>query len=206
MTTTAAVNVTTLKDRVLKILTTPKTEWPVIEAESTDVATLYKSYIAILAAIPPVCSFIGMTVFGITMPFVGTIRTPVTTGFARMVVSYVLGLAVVYICALVIDKLAPTFESKPNMIQALKLVAYASTAGWVAGVLNIIPALGVIGILAALYGIYLFYLGLPVLMKTPPAKVIPYMVVSAIVVIVLSFVAVMITGALFTAGAVTTAL
>ena len=184
MATTTEVNVTNLKDRVVKILTTPKTEWPVIEAETTDVATLYKSYIAILAAIPVVASFIGSVVIGVTLPFVGTFRTPVGTALTTAILTYVLSLGGVYVAALVIDKLAPTFDSKPNFIQALKLVAYASTAGWVAGVLNIIPALGLIVILAALYGIYLFYLGLPVLMKTPDAKVIPYMVVAAIVMIV----------------------
>jgi hypothetical protein len=204
--TTTDGRATSLQDRVMKILTSPKTEWPVIEAESTDVATLYKSYIMILAAIPAVCSFIGVTVFGVTIPFVGTIRSPVATAFAQMILSYALNLATVYIAALVIDKLAPTFESKPSLIQALKLVAYASTAGWIAGVLNIIPALGLLGLLAAIYGIYLFYLGLPVLMKTPEAKVIPYMVISAIVIIVLWFVAAMITGTLAGAGAVATTL
>jgi len=204
--TTTDGRATSLQDRVMKILTSPKTEWPVIEAESTDVATLYKSYIMILAAIPAVCSFIGVSVFGVSIPFVGTIRTPVMTAFVQMILSYALNLATVYIAALVIDKLAPTFESKPSLIQALKLVAYASTAGWVAGVLNIIPALGLLGLLAAIYGIYLFYLGLPVLMKTPEAKVIPYMVISAIVIIVLWFVAAMITGTLAGAGAVGTTL
>ena len=204
--TTTDGRATSLQDRVMKILTSPKTEWPVIEAESTDVATLYKSYIMILAAIPAVCSFIGVSVFGVSIPFVGTIRTPVMTAFVQMILSYALNLATVYIAALVIDKLAPTFESKPSLIQALKLVAYASTAGWVAGVLNIIPALGLLGLLAAIYGIYLFYLGLPVLMKTPEAKVIPYMVISAIVIIVLWFVAAMITGTLAGAGAVATTL
>jgi hypothetical protein len=106
----------------------------------------------------------------------------------------------------VIDKLAPTFDSKPNVVQALKLVAYSSTAGWVAGVLNIIPVLGIIAALAGLYGIYLFYLGLPVLMKTPEAKVIPYMVVAAIVVIVLSILVGVIVGMVVGAGAVATSL
>lgn len=174
-----------LQDRVIKILTTPKTEWPVIEAEVTDVAKLYGGYIAILAAIPVLASFIGSVTFGTPIPFVGTYRTPLGRALATMILSYVLSLASVYIAALVIDKLAPTFESTPNFIQALKLVAYASTAGWVGGVLGIIPALGIIGALIGLYGIYLFYLGLPLLMKTPDAKVIPYMVVAAIVMIVL---------------------
>jgi Yip1 domain len=206
MTATTEVNVTNLQDRVVKILTTPKTEWPVIEAESTDVATLYKSYIAILAAIPAVCSFIGGIVIGVPVPFFGTVRTPIGSAITTLILTYVLSLASVYIAAFVIDKLAPTFDSKPNVVQALKLVAYSSTAGWVAGVLNIIPVLGIIAALAGLYGIYLFYLGLPVLMKTPEAKVIPYMVVAAIVVIVLSILVGVIVGMVVGAGAVATSL
>ena len=207
MATTTEVNVTNLKDRVVKILTTPKTEWPVIEAETTDVATLYTSYIAILAAIPVVASFIGSVIIGTSVPFVGTYRTPIGTALTILILSYVLSLASVYIAALVIDKLAPTFDSKPNMIQALKLVAYASTASWVAGALNIIPLLGtIVALVGALYAIYLFYLGLPVMMKTPEAKVIAYMVVSAVVMIVLWFVMAMIVGLVVGAGAVATSL
>ena len=190
-----------LQTRVVNILTKPKEEWPIIAAETTDVPTLYTSYIAILAAIPAICSFIGMSMIGVTLPFVGTYRYPLAHGLTMAILQYVLGLVGIYVAAVVIDKLAPTFQSQPSTIQALKLVAYASTAGWVAGVLNIIPALSILGILAGLYGIYLFYLGVSPLMKTPSEKVIPYMVVSAIVIIVVMIVvgvcATALTGAMF---------
>src|SRR5690606_29187893 len=57
--------------RIKAILTTPKTEWPVIAAESETVAGLYKNYILVLAAIPAVMGFIkssiiGYSLFGIT--------------------------------------------------------------------------------------------------------------------------------------------
>ena len=192
MTTTTDGRAVSLQDRVIKILTTPKTEWPVIEAESTDVAKLYTGYIAILAAIPAVASFLGSTMIG--LPLIG--RTPMTYAFVTMVLTYAASLATVYISALIIDKLAPSFDSTPNFIQALKLVAYSMTAGWVAGVLNIIPMLGILTVLAALYGIYLFYLGLPVMMKTPEAKVIIYMVVSAVVIFVVTVILMVIVGAM----------
>ncbi|NJD09811.1 MAG: YIP1 family protein [Gemmatimonadetes bacterium] len=177
-----------LKDRVINIITRPKTEWPVIEAEATNTGKLYREYIGILAIIPAVCSFIGFSVIGISLPIVGTFRIGIARGLANAVVTYVLTLVGAYVSAFVIDKLAPSFESKSDQLQALKLVAYASTPVWIGGLLNIIPALAVIGIIIALYAIYLFYLGLPVLMKTPPAKVIPYMVVAAVVIIVVTFV------------------
>lgn len=177
-----------LTDRVTRILKDPKAEWPVIEAEATTTETLYRTYIAPLAAIPAIATFIGLCLVGVTLPFVGTYRYGIVSGIANMVVSWVLAMAGVYIAALIINKLAPTFESTPNDIQALKLVAYAYTAAWVAGVFMIIPVLGILALLGSLYSIYLFYVGLPVMMKTPPAKVVPYMVVAAIVVILVSIV------------------
>jgi len=174
-----------LVPRVTNILTKPKQEWPVIASESTDVATLYKEYIVLLAAVPAICSFIGMTVIGVPIPFFGTMRVGVVSGLTGLVVRYVLSLAAAYVAAIIIEKLAPTFQSQGSTIQALKLVAYASTPAWVAGVLSLFPPLVPLTILAGLYGVYLFYLGLPHLMKTPTDKVIPYMIVSAIVIFVM---------------------
>jgi hypothetical protein len=193
-----------LQTRVTNILTKPKEEWPVVAAEQTDVASLYRNYIAILALIPPVASFIGLSIVGVSLPLfptIGTFRYGLSAGLGMAVVQYVIALIGVYVAAVVIDKLAPTFQSQPDTTQALKLVAYSSTAGWLAGVFHIIPALGVLALLAGLYGIYLFYLGVPVLMKTPKERVIPYMIVSAIVVIIVMVVAsaitTAITGAMF---------
>lgn len=192
----ADVNIPSLKDRVTKILTTPKTEWPVIEAETTDVAKLYTGYIMILAAIGPIASLIGTTMFAF-----GILGVSFTFAFATMIVSYAISLAATYVCALIVDKLAPTFDSKPSMIQALKLVAYASTAAWVAGAANIIPILGgLVALVGGIYTIYLMYLGLPVMMKTPEAKVVPYLIVSILVYIVVFVAGMMITAAIVGMG------
>jgi hypothetical protein len=161
---------------------------------------LIKGYAAPLAAIPAVCSFIGMTVVGIPIPLVGTVRSGVGQALSNAVVSWVFGLIGVYVAALIIEKLAPTFQSSGNTAQALKLVAYASTPMWVAGVLQLIPALAVVMIIAGLYGIYLFYLGLPPVMRTPPEKVIPYMLVAAVIMIVLSLVVGIVTSAITGVG------
>jgi hypothetical protein len=173
-----------LQARVVNILTKPKTEWPVIAAEPRDVATLYRNYIVLLAAVPPLCMAIGQSIIGISVPFFGHYRVPIASAIVSAVVSYVFSLVGVYIGAFVIAKLAPTFQSDPDVGQALKIVAYASTPSWVAGILYIIPALSPLVLLAALYGIYICYLGMTPTMKTPPEKVIVYMVVAAVVMIV----------------------
>jgi hypothetical protein len=152
-------------------------------------------YAAPLAAIPAICSWIGWSIIGI-----GFFRRGLVSGLAAAIVTFVFALVGVYIAAIVIEKLAPTFKSSGTTLDALKLVVYAETPVWVAGVLNLIPPLAVLTLLAALYAIYLFYLGLPVMMKTPSDQVIPYMLVSAIVIIVITFCLMFVAG-IMTGGA-----
>lgn len=175
---------TNLQARVTGILTNPKSEWPAIAAEPDDMAAMYRSYIVYLAAIPAVSMFFGLTVIG--LPFFG--RYGVTTALASAIVMYVTSLAAPFIAAVVLEKLAPKFLSSGSTAQALKLVAYASTPVWVAGVFYLVLVLAPLAFIAALYAIYLFYLGLPALMKTPQDKVVPFMVVAAIVIVVLNIV------------------
>ena len=175
-----------LKTRATNILTKPAQEWPVVAAERTTPMDLITSYAAPLSAIPVIAAFIGFSIVGIQVPFGGTVRVSFLAGLAGAVASFVLGLVGVYVSAIIIEKLAPTFNSKGDTTQALKLVVFASTPVWIAGVLRIIPLLSVLVLLAALYAVYLFYLGLPAVMHTPADKVIPYMVVAAVVIIVVN--------------------
>jgi hypothetical protein len=155
-----------LVQRVQDILLKPKATWPVIDAEPADAASLYKNYVMILALIPAVASFIGLSVVGLGV-FGVNFRVPVVAGLANMVVGYVLSLVMVFVLALIIDAMAPTFEGTKSQVSALKLSAYSSTAA---------------------YGIYLLYLGLPVLMKCPVDKAIAYTAVVVVCAIVGGFV------------------
>jgi hypothetical protein len=185
-----------LQERVQRILVQPKTEWPVIEAEQTDVPTLYKSYIAPLAAIGPICTLLGMMMIGMSVPLAGQIRWGLGYGLRVVIVQYIGMLIACFVAAVVFSELAPTFASRKDRVQALKLVAYAMTASWLAGVLNLIPFLAFLGIIAALYSLYTLYVGLPVMMKTPPDRVIPYFAVGFVVTLVANIVLFFILGAL----------
>jgi hypothetical protein len=113
-------------------------------------------------------------------------RAPIATGLVHAILQYALTLVGVYVVAFIIDALAPKFESKKNMLAAMKVAVYASTPAWIAGILGIIPVLSVLIILASLYGLYLFYVGLPILMETPQEKVLGYFVVVIVVAIIVS--------------------
>ena len=174
-------------ERVKKILLEPKKEWGIISLETTNTSELYKSYIIPLAAIGPVASIIGMSIVGISMPFGGSFRLPLTTSIGSAVVQYVLSLVGVYLLAMIVDFLAPTFSGEKNIDQALKLAAYSYTAGWLSGIFVMIPALSFFMILG-LYGLYLIYTGIPVLMKAPQEKALGYTVTVVIAAVIISMI------------------
>ena len=189
--------------RVKNICLTPNTEWPVIAAEPTDTGSLIAGYAAPLAAIGALAGFIGGSVVGHSLPFVNaTYRVPIGAGVAGAVFSFVAAIVGVFVLSLIINALAPTFGGQPNSGQALKVAVYSYTPAWVAGVLLILPALGLLIILAALYGLYLLYLGLPTLMKCPTDKAVGYTVVVVVCAIVISLVLAAIGGVIIGTGAI----
>lgn len=188
-----------LIDRAQRILLQPRDTWRIIEAEQADAAGLYTRYLMILAAIPAVCGFIGMSLVGVGA-FGISVRVPLVAGLANMVVSYVLSLVGVFVLALIVDALAPTFGGQRNQIQALKLAVYASTAALLGGVFTLLPALAVLGLLAALYSVYLIYTGLPVLMRNPQEKTLAYTAVVLVAAVVMGLV-IGAVGSLFMPGA-----
>ena len=171
-------------ERVPAILLRPKETWPRIAAEPATPASIYGSYLVFLAAIPAICGFIGWTLIGGGMMGV-SYKMSIGAGLVQMVVGYLLSLGLVWVLALIVNALAPTFGGRKDFVSALKVVAYGSTAGFVGGIFSLLPVLGWLGLLAALYSIYLLYTGLPVLMHSAAAKAGAY----TAVVVICSFVA-----------------
>ena len=171
-----------LVDRVKGLILDPQKEWRVIDAEPHTVRDLYTGYAMLLAAIPAVAHFVGFSLMGLG-GWLSQWRVPISSGVAMMVVIYLLSLGSVYVMALLIDGLAPTFGSEKNFVQALKLAVFSATPMWVAGVFAILPALGILQLLG-LYGLYLLFIGMPIVIKTPEDKHVPYFVVLVIVAVV----------------------
>jgi len=167
-----------LVERAKNIITTPKTEWAVVASEEPKIQQIMISYILPLALIPAIASIIGWGVLGTA--FIKSF----TWGIAMGLVQFISAFVTVYLAALVINLLAPSFSSEKNMGRAIQLVAYSYTPFWVGGILNILPFLSWLGMLFGLYGLYLMYVGLPFTMKTPQDKNVIYLIVSIIVLII----------------------
>ncbi|RMG41937.1 MAG: YIP1 family protein [Candidatus Dadabacteria bacterium] len=188
------VNTGLIIARAKAIITDPAGTWPKIAEAPESTASIFKNYILVMAAIPPVCMFIGSGLFG-----------SMSTGAAltMAIVQYVMSLAVMFVGSYVIQFLSPKFEGSGDQTQALKLLAYSYTPAYLAGVLNIIPVLSIIGALISLYGIYLFAVGANPVLGIPQERKVGFTVASVVCILVMSLILGMIAGALFVSSMVT---
>ena len=170
-----------LVSRVKGILTNPRQEWAEIDAEPLNLSEVLVGYVLPLAAIGPIASLIGWSTFGVGGLFRMSMGSLITT----TIISYLLTVGSVFVCAWVANALAPSFGATPNMSQAIKVFAYSSTAAWVAGIFNIFPVLAILALIGAIYTLYLLFIGLPMLMKAPADKGTTYTIVVIIAVIVI---------------------
>src|SRR5687767_4538135 len=110
-----------LVSRVKGILVNPRQEWAAIDDEPLEVAKLITGYIIPLAAIGPVASVIGWSLFG----FGGLFRVSVGYAVSFAITMFIMSIVSVFVSAWVINMLAPTFGATQGMPQAIKVAAYS---------------------------------------------------------------------------------
>jgi Yip1 domain len=181
--------------RARSLLVSPRTEWPVIAAEPATVADLYRDYIMVVAAVPAICLFIKTSLLGYAWHGFRVYRVAIAPGLAAAFVEYTVSLVVVYLLALIIESLAPSFAAQPDRVQALKVAGYSYTASWVAGFAQVLPGLyGLFALAGAIYSVFLLYLGLPSTMRVLPERAGGYTAVAAVIALVLDWVVALMIG------------
>jgi len=165
--------------RVKAILTDPAAAWCGFEKDIGDPAYLLSRYVAVLALIPALSSFVGATLIGVVAPSGTILRTDLIGGLFGAIFSYAASCAIVVLLGLIIDLLAPRFGGRRNFEDAFKLAVYSFTPLWLAGIFLLLPGLRFL-LLTGVYGIYLFWLGAPRLAKVPEQQAANFTLVIVI--------------------------
>ena len=170
--------------RVKNILLEPDQEWDAIQREEMTVADVYKRYLFAAAAVPAVAHLVGLIISCSAQP-IAQMLLSISLAVFHVALFYGLWLGSVHVTAFLINRLAPTFQSRPNFANAVKLSGFAWTAVWAVGILLAAPILRPLLVLALFYAIYILYLGLPKLMATPHDRVIYFTIIIGVVMFVL---------------------
>ncbi len=165
-----------VKDLVLS----PATAWQHIRDMQVSKGDLIKKYLVYLAAIPAISGFIGGSIVGRSVPFIGYYRVPFFAGIVWAVLFYVLLIGGIYLIAILTSAVSPKLTGAKNEQAALKLIIFSFVPYFVLSVFSIIPALSGLQIIS-LYGIYLLYVGLPVQMQNSESKTLTFTVVITLI-------------------------
>ncbi len=157
--------------RATAIVLRPRQTWAAIAGERTPIRSLFTQWVMILGAVNPVCWTIGRLVFGERV--LGVVYRPtVLNAVFEGVIAYGLGLASVWALALLIEALAAPFGAVRDRRAAFKVAAYSGTAGWLASVFYLVPALHLLATAGLFWGLYLLYCGIEIVIR--PQRVAGY--------------------------------
>ncbi|TMI80643.1 MAG: YIP1 family protein [Bacteroidetes bacterium] len=189
-------------ERARRIIVSPNSEWDVIAVERPDTSKIL-NYVMVLAGLASIAAFIGYGFVGFHYGMFGHIAT-IEWGIYYALRILIGAIAGVFLSAIVVDALAPSFGSEKNIGRSVQLIAYSYTPFWIGSLLAIYPPLAIIGALAGIYGLYLTYLGMPRMKKTPADKHAGYFVVWIVVLIlVYAIISLVIRGILLSAMGLT---
>ncbi|HET8920010.1 MAG TPA: Yip1 family protein [Xanthobacteraceae bacterium] len=164
--------------RAKAILVDPAAAWRGIEKDIGDPAYLLSRYVAVLALIPALSSFVGATLIGVVTPS-GVLLADLIDGLFGAIFSYATSCAIVLLLGLIIDLLAPLFGGRRDFEDAFKLAVYSFTPLWLAGIFLLLPGLHFL-LLTGVYGVYLFWLGAPRLTKVPEQQAANFTAVGVV--------------------------
>jgi len=159
--------------RTKNLLLQPRAEWRRIDEEPAGIGRTVARTLLPLAAIPAVCSAIGLCLVGIRGGG-AAVTLPWSVGALQALALYLLAVVGLAVVAVITTLVAPTFGGRAERARGFKLAVHGATAALVGGVFLLVPPLAPLALLAALYSAYLVFTGLPVIMRCAPKRCVPY--------------------------------
>ena len=153
------------------LITEPDTEWNTIRQKSSGLVQLYLGQIIWMAALPALCTYIGTTQMGWSLPGNDQVVKLTNESAASMaILAWVAIVAGVIVMSWFVRWLSTNFDSNPTLTECTAFTAYTASPLFLAGIFGLYPSIWLAilsGTIASSATAYLLYTGLPPFMKIP---------------------------------------
>jgi len=168
-------------EHTLGIMLHPDREWQAIRNEKHSFLQVFLSHVPLLALIPTLAAYYGVTQVGWSIGNGAPVRLSVESAMSLCAVTYVSLLAGVYILGEFINWMARTYgvreEGEVRHYEGTALAVYVSTPVFLAGIFMLYPDIWVNALatmIAGGYAVYLVYEGIPILMNLEKEQAFMY--------------------------------
>ncbi|WP_317930937.1 Yip1 family protein [Halioxenophilus sp. WMMB6] len=168
-------------EHTLGIMIHPDREWRAIRSERHSFIQVFVSHVPILALIPVISSFIGVSQVGWSFgDGTATKLTPISA-LSLCAITYFALLAGVYILGEFINWMAATYgvrdDAEKRHYEGTALAVYVTIPIFLAGIIQLYPSIYLNALalcIAGAYSVYLIYEGIPILMNIPKERAFMY--------------------------------
>lgn len=165
----------------LGIMLHPDTEWKAIRNEKHSFKQVFLSHVPLLALIPTISFFIGVTQVGWSIGSADPVKLTVMSAIELCVLSYFALLLGVFVLGEFINWMAKTYGVKgteeERHYEGTALAVYITTPVFLVGIFGLYPDLwlnAIATMIAGAYAIYLVYEGIPILMNISKEQAFMY--------------------------------
>ena len=148
--------------RARDLCLSPRATFLEIDREKAGIGEIFRDYVVWFVALEPLARASAAFILD---GAAGLVRVA-----PRLAAAYVLTLAGVYLVAIAANLLAPVFGGERDEDQAVRLVAFSLTPGWIGGALAPAPYLGLAGLALSLCTLVLVWIGAPRLLHLPEER------------------------------------
>lgn len=150
------------------ILKDPKNEWALIEEEHYSAKTVFLTQISILAAIPAIALYIGVTQVGWSVAGQDPVRLASSSALGSAVLFYFAMWGAVAFIAACMHWMEKTYGGEVSLDECLVLTTVTATPLFLSGISFLLPILWLnvaVAGAALVYSVYLLYSGTSRVMK-----------------------------------------
>jgi hypothetical protein len=168
-------------NHILGLFINPQQEWLKIGKANNSVVKHYFGFILIVAVLPVISWFFGLTRVGWTLGD-HLIKITEDSAIQILLLFYLAMISGVAVLGFMIHWMADTYKAKTSLSKGIGIAAYSCTPLFLAGLLGFYPLLWLDMIVvtgAACYAVYLLYLGVPSVLDIPKER--GYLFASAMV-------------------------
>lgn len=158
---------------IIGLFGNPKREWQSIRDEQCTIAKCFASHTLFLAAIPPICGFIGTTQIGWQIGTGAPVKLTIGSALPITILYYLAILIAIGSIGAMIKWMGKTYDADRPLSRAIVLASYTATPLFLIGIFQLYPILWlnmVLGLPALAYTVYLLYSGLPIMMEVSTEK------------------------------------